>query len=125
MVNKSFAGFTLIEMLLVLVILSLLAGIAAPMVSQAIIRSKESALKEDLQTMRSALDDYYADKGQYPSREKDLVEQHYLRSIPVDPITKETDWDWVESDDPDFQGIEDVKSLSDKEATDGTRYNEW
>ena len=118
-------GFTMLELLLVLVVLSLLAGLAAPMVSNAIIKSKEAALMENLQVMRSALDDYYADKGLYPDSGDLLVDEKYIRFVPEDPMTQTTEWDWVESDDPEITGISDVRSLSGKQALDGSNYSDW
>lgn len=118
-------GFTLIELLLVLVIMSMLAGLAAPLVTSAITKSKEAALKENLMIMRRALDEYYADKGEYPASPESLIEARYLRFIPEDPFTGEREWSWLEAEDMDMFGIADVKSVSGKVALDGTTYENW
>ncbi|GAB2191557.1 prepilin-type N-terminal cleavage/methylation domain-containing protein [Sessilibacter sp. MAH1] len=118
-------GFTLIELLLVLILVSLLAGLATPVVTSSIVRAKESALSENLQVIRVAIDEYYADKGIYPESEIDLVDERYLRFIPNDPMTNTNDWDWIENDDSDSYGIIDVKSSSQKISNSGLTYNEW
>lgn len=113
------------ELLLVLIILSLIASLAAPVVTHSIVKSKEAALKENLFAMRRAMDEYFADKGQYPASPETLVEERYLRFIPVDPITNESNWNWTESTDMDVAGIQDVKSASAERALDGSIYEEW
>jgi general secretion pathway protein G len=118
-------GFTLLELLLVLTILTLLAGLAAPVVSKAIINSKEAALRENLQVMRHALDDYYADKGHYPDSAEILVEEKYLRFIPEDPVYGQVDWDWQYDDDGETDGVIDIKSYSQQQSLSGALYNEW
>lgn len=118
-------GFTLIELLLVLIILSLIASVATPVVTKAIAKSKEAALKENLFAMRRALDEYFSDKGVYPTSAEVLVEERYLRFVPVDPITGEKDWIWVESTDMDLTGIQDVKSASAEQSLDGSTYEQW
>ena len=125
MVKHKDSGFTLLELLLVLVILGLLAGLAAPVVSKSVLRSKEAALKENLQVLRAALDDFYADKGVYPSSPEELVENRYIRFIPEDPIHGETEWNWEEDDNFDIEGLIDVHSYSNKESLSGTFYSEW
>ncbi|MDH5232574.1 MAG: prepilin-type N-terminal cleavage/methylation domain-containing protein [Gammaproteobacteria bacterium] len=118
-------GFTLIELITVLVIIALLASIATPIVTHSITRAKESALRENLQVMRKALDDYFADQGRYPQALDELVEKRYLRHIPNDPITESKSvWQfkYYQGDDG---GIEDIHSGSDKVAGDGSRYREW
>lgn len=123
--KRAHAGFTLIELMLVLLMLSLLASLAAPVVSSAIVKSREAALRENLQVMRKALDDYYADKGHYPDSEELLVEERYLRFIPEDPFYGEKEWNWLESDDIDIDGIVDVKSYSEQQSLAGDTYSEW
>lgn len=122
--KRSF-GFTLIELLIVLILVSLLAGLASPVVTTAVVRAEESALSENLQIIRIALDEYYADKGYYPASESDLVDERYLRFIPVDPITKRYDWNWIQDDQFETNGIVDLKSNSDQESTLGSRYSDW
>lgn len=128
-------GFTLVELLVVMAILGILVAIAVPQLQQAPIRAKEAALREDLFTFRTCLDQFYADKGHYPETLQTLVTEKYIRKIPVDPFTKSADtWQVVmeepdssETASPDVQpGIVDVKSGS-KEISriDKTAYNTW
>lgn len=120
-------GFTLLELLFVLVIVALLAAIVGPSLTGGIDRARESALKEDLFIMRKAIDDYYADNGKYPPTLEILVEKHYLRSIPVDPITeKPGTWIllWKGFSDKD-NGIIDIKSGSALQARDGSNFKDW
>lgn len=120
-------GFTFIEMLVVLAVLSLLASLAAAVALGKIRQSKESALKEDLRVMRKAIDDSYADTGKYPKDLQDLVDRRYLRSIPLDPFTEKNDsWQPVLSQDPTQKdGIVDVHSGSDEKSGDGDNYSDW
>ncbi len=120
-------GFTFIELMVVLAIMALLSGLVAAVSVGKIRQSKESALKEDLHNMRKALDDYYADKGKYPVKLQDLVDQRYLRSIPEDPLTDSQDtWQAVVSQDPDPKGgIVDIHSGSDEKTADGKNYSDW
>src|SRR3989344_152796 len=120
-------GFTLIELLIVMSILAVLATIAQPSFKQAIIKARESVLKEDLFILRDVIDQYYADKGKYPPVMDDLVGEGYIRGIPRDPFTNSTDtWQFIyNSEQEEEQGIYDVHSGSDMVAVDGTAYNEW
>jgi len=122
-------GFTLIELVLTLFIVALLASLIAPIVTGNIARSRESALKQDLVTMRKAIDDYYSDNGTYPPDLEALVKKRYLRKIPVDPLTERTEsWIPVRAETgPDGKGggIRDVRSGSDEKSSDGVPYREW
>jgi general secretion pathway protein G len=120
-------GFTLLELLFVLAIIALLAGIAVPMFGGSIDRARESALKEDLHNFRKAIDDYYADAGKYPEDINIIVQKRYLRSIPVDPITEKSDtWIYVRQENArSLGGIIDVHSDSEKTGSDGRPYREW
>jgi general secretion pathway protein G len=129
--NRSDRGWTLIELLVVLSLIMILASLAMNQYKLSIRRAEEAALKSNLFRMRDAIDQYFADKGQYPSSLQALVSDGYLRGVPMDTITRSTDtWTIVpaESDptrpttDP---GIYDVKSGSDALAIDGTRYADW
>lgn len=113
-------GFTLFEVLIVLTLLGLIAGLAYPSVTKAIQRSREASLKTTLMSTRTALDDYYADKGHYPDAFSTLVDERYLRRAPFDPITQSTDWT-LERDD----GIVDLHSQSGERSLNGTYYREW
>lgn len=122
---KNIGGFTLMELLLVLVLVALLASIAAPVVTNSIQRAKESTLKESLFVLRKAIDDYYADAGKYPDSLHILVEKRYIRKIPIDPIT-ESDSSWYFIKEEKGEGnIIDVKSGAETKARDGTVYQTW
>lgn len=120
-------GFTLLELLLVLVIVALLAGIAGPVLVGSISSARESALKENLYVMRKAIDDYYADNGKYPAALNELVARRYLRAIPQDPLAEHHDsWVTVRVEDRRGEGgIIDVRTSSSLPARDGTLYREW
>lgn len=123
-------GFTLLEMITVVAIMSVLVAIALPNYKVAIIQSKEAVLSEDLYRFRDLIDQYYADKGHYPDALETLVTDGYMRKIPVDPMTNQADWEVVPAepnpDNPDEQpGIYDVHSASTQTSLKGTIYNEW
>lgn len=104
-------GFTLIEMLIVLALIALLLTIALPRYLGSLDHSKEVALKEDLKVLRLTLDKYYADKGHYPTTLDELIDQKYLRNVPIDPMTDSPQtWILVSSKDSDVKGIIDIKS---------------
>jgi general secretion pathway protein G len=115
--TKAQRGFTLIELIVVVTIIGILAGIAVVNVRNAQTRAAEAALKADLHELRKAIDDYYADKQKYPASLNDLV-PHYLRKIPPDPITKQADWEEVMDNPsdpmapPDTGGQNDLGSSS-------------
>lgn len=119
-------GFTLIELLAVMVIIALLLTIATPKYFGSVDRSRESVLRQDLATMREALDKYYGDTGQYPDALEDLTKKKYLRSIPRDPIT-DSDATWVIiAPTNDAKGaVYDVKSGAAGNGADGTAYADW
>lgn len=121
------SGFTFIELLVVLAVLSLLASIVASVSMAKIRQSKESALKEDLHLLRKALDDYDADQGKYPVKLEDLVDKHYLRLIPRDPMTEsDTTWQLVLSTDPTQKGgIVDIHSGSQDKSSEDETYADW
>jgi general secretion pathway protein G len=124
-------GFTLIELLIVLVLISILASIGLAQYRASQIHAREAVLKEDLFRMRDAIDQYYADKNQYPATLDALVSDGYLRKLPDDPFTKSsTTWQAIPAEpDPNNPtaepGVYDVKSGSEATALDGTRYSEW
>jgi general secretion pathway protein G len=129
--HRSGAGFTLIELMIVMSLIVILASIGLTLYTNSVIRAKESVLKEDLFRMRDAIDQYYADKGKYPVTLDSLVSEKYLRSIPVDPFTNSADtWRSIPSEpDPTNPaaepGVYDVRSGSDQKAIDGTNYADW
>jgi general secretion pathway protein G len=124
-------GFTLIELIIVMAIIGILSVIAIPSFVQSVKKAKEAVLKEDLHTMRNAIDSYTVDKEKAPQGLDDLVQAGYLKSLPVDPMTNRSDtWMTSESDtmtdiNETQGGLDDVHSGSEGVATDGTTYNTW
>lgn len=120
-------GFTLLELLFVLVIVALLTSLVAPMVAGSIGQARESALKQDLHVLRKAIDDYHADNGKYPAELGELVEKRYLRAIPLEPITQRDDgWVVVRTDGGRGPaGVIDVRSAAEERARDGSLYRDW
>ena len=129
--RRTVGGFTLIELMVVMSLIVILAGIGLAMHANSQTRAREAVLKEDLFRLRDALDQYYADQNAYPASLDDLVAQKYLRAIPDDPFTgSSTTWQTVMSEidaaNPSAQpGVFDVKSGSDRTSMSGTPYAEW
>ena len=121
------AGFTLVELLVVLAILATLLTLAVPRYFAKIEHSKETVLRQNLGTLRNALDQFYADTGKYPEGLDDLVKKRYLRAVPLDPIT-ESPGTWqlqAPPADSGLTGIYDVHSGAEGKASDGTLYGDW
>lgn len=119
-------GFTLIELLVVLAIIATLLSFAAPRYSGSVDKAKESVLRENLASLRTALDKCHGDTGQYPATLNDLVTKRYLRRIPVDPVTDSaTTWIIVAPPDPEKGGVADVRSGAPGKARDGSFYKDW
>jgi general secretion pathway protein G len=124
------SGFTLIELMIVIAIILILMGMAAGMYQRSIQHAREATLKQDLQVMRVAIDNFTLDKQQAPQSLDDLVDSHYLREVPLDPISRQKDWvphfgDTVLSPDQSGSGIDNVFSGSDQVGSDGKPYNTW
>ena len=129
--SRAADGFTLIELIIVMTVIGLLASIAIPSFINSVKRAREAVLKEDLHTMRSAIDGYTVDREQAPQALEDLVQAGYLKSIPVDPMTSRSDtWITAQSDvltsiSETQGGISDVHSGAQGLATDGSSFNTW
>ncbi len=127
---KNARGFTLLEMMIVISIIIILMAIAIPNYNRTVIQSRESVLRSNLSTLRSVISQYTLDKQKAPQSLDDLVTAGYLRQVPVDPMTKETNWEVVQEDtlmavDQQEPGIVDVHSASSGTASDGTAYSTW
>ena len=124
-------GFTLIELMIVIAIITILLGMAVPRFEKSVLRSREATLHTDLQVMRQAIDNYTLDKEAAPQSLDDLVQAGYLRAVPIDPMTQQRDWqtqfgDTVLSPDQVTVGIEDVHSNAQGTSPfEGTAYNTW
>jgi len=129
--RKNEAGFTLVELMIVMAIIGILLAVAIPSYQGAVRQAREAVLKEDLHVMRSAIDSYTADKQKAPQSLDDLVSSGYLKEIPVDPMTRAKDtWqtstsDTLSSVDQTDPGINDVHSGSQEQGSDGQSYSEW
>ena len=125
------AGFTLIELLIVMSIIVILVSLAIPMYQKSILRTKETILHNNLMVLRTVIDEYTYDKQKAPQTLQDLVQEGYLREVPLDPMTGANNtWrtimeDATQSVDQTQPGIFDVRSTSDKIGLDGTPYSEW
>ena len=129
--NAGRRGYTLIELIIVMAIISVLVSIAVPLYQKSLQRTKETLLKNNLFTLRTVIDEYTFDKQKAPQTLQDLVSEGYLRSVPLDPITG-TDQSWrlimedalsmVNQTQP---GIFDIRSGSDLKSLEGTPYSEW
>ena len=123
-------GFTLLELMIVITIISILIGIAALRYDKVVQRSREAVLVTDLRTIRDAIDNYTLDKQAAPQSVDDLQQAGYLRSVPIDPMTRAKDWvpefdSVVLSPDQTTTGMTNVHSNSGRAALDGTPYSEW
>ena len=123
------AGFTLLELMIVISIIIVLAAITLPQYQKTIMHTREAVLKDDLHKMRSLIDQFAADKGRLPQSLDDLVSQGYMREVPVDPFTGQKDWNITTGEDPNSteggQGMTDIHSNSSEVSSEGTAYSEW
>lgn len=121
-----FRGFTLVELLVVLSILALLLSLALPRYFSGVQRAKEQALKQQLITTRKALDEFYADQGQYPETLQELVDKRYLDKLPWDPIVEHNDtWVITPPELPLLGGVYSLHSSATGQASDGSAYVDW
>ena len=131
MMTRRRAGYTLIEIMIVMTIILIIVGIAVPMYQKSLVRAKEAVLKNNLFTLRTVIDEYTYDKQKAPQSLNDLVTEQYLRTIPIDPMTGNADsWQVVMEDaltsvNQTEPGIFDVRSGSDGKSLDATPYAEW
>ena len=124
------AGFTLLEMMIVMIVIGILMSIALPIYTTSLLKSREAVLRQDLFTLRSLISQYTLDKQKAPQSLDDLIQGGYLKVIPKDPMTNESNWEVVQEDilltvDQQDPGISDVHSASSAHATDGTAYSSW
>jgi len=130
--RKSEAGFTLLELMVVMIIIGVLAAIAIPSYLTQIKRAKEAVLREDLHVMRQAIDQYTVDKQKAPQSLDDLVQSGYMKALPTDPLTNRADT-WVTEqsdsyssvDQTESGGMNNVRSGAGGVATDGSIYSSW
>ena len=128
---RSNRGFTLIELIIVMVLITILAGIGLALYTNSVTRAKEANLTENLYQMRKAIDEYYADKNRWPADLQTLASENYIRMVPKDPFTESADTWVTEYGEPDPSnpqssgGISDVRSGSDGTALNGSRYSDW
>ena len=123
------AGFTLLELMIVITIVIILAAIALPMYQRTILHAREAVLRDDLYKMRTLLDQYAADKGKLPASLDDLITERYMRELPTDPITGAKDWTVETGEDPNStsgeSGVVNVRSAATDVSSEGTPYSEW
>lgn len=123
-------GFTLLELMIVISIIMILMAVAVPVYNQTIVQARESVLRSNLNTLRNVISQYTLDKQKAPQSLDDIKTAGYLREIPVDPMTRQANWEVVQEDtllavDQQEPGIVDVHSASSGTASDGTAYSTW
>jgi general secretion pathway protein G len=124
-------GFTLIEMMVVISIILILAGVAMPLYSHSITRVREENLRKNVETLNKVIYQYTQDKQKAPQSLDDLKTAHYIDAIPEDITGRDDSWvteqaDAIMSlDQTDTDGIIGVHSGSSQTASDGTAYSSW
>lgn len=123
------AGFTLLELMIVISVIIILAAITLPQYQKTIMHTREAVLRDDLFKMRSLIDQFAADKGRLPQSLDEIVSEGYMRELPTDPFTGQKDWAVTTGEDPNSltgeQGITDVHSASAEISSQGNPYSEW
>lgn len=120
------SGFTLIELIVVMAIIALLLSLAMPRYFNHLESSRETILKHDLAVMRDAIDKFHSDRGRYPDGIEHLVNERYLRSVPVDPITEQnSSWQRIAPPSAEAGAMYDVKSGAPGTSLDGSAYSDW
>jgi len=120
-------AFTLVELLVVMAIIATLLSIAVPRYFQHLDLARENSLKQTLSVLRDTIDKFHADTGAYPESFEQLIQKHYLRRLPVDPISESSET-WILVPPPQVSGsrlIWDVHSGAEGDARDGTAYRDW
>jgi general secretion pathway protein G len=123
------AGFTLLELMIVISVIIILAAITLPQYQKTIMHTREAVLKDDLRKMRSLIDQFAADKGRLPQSLDEIVSEGYMREVPLDPFTGQKDWAITTGEDPNSSqgetGMTDIHSSSAEVSSEGTAYSEW
>ena len=128
--RRASRGFTLIEMIVVIMLILILVSIAIPNYNRSVTRAKEAVLRQDLFTLRSVISQYTLDKQKAPQSLDEVISAGYLKSVPPDPMTGQSNWTTDQEDslmavDQQEPGIVDVHSASNQIASDGTAYSSW
>ncbi|SRR5579871_589892 len=128
--KRGTAGFTLLEMMIVIIIMAILLSIALPIYKSSIVKAREAVLRNDLFELRKLISQYTLDKQKAPQSLDDLKDGGYLKEIPKDPMTGEANWEPHQEDvllsvDQQDPGIDDVHSASNQVGSDGTAYSTW
>jgi general secretion pathway protein G len=123
-------GFTLLEMMIVMIVMGILLSIALPIYTQSVVRAREAVLRNDLFELRKLISQYTLDKQKGPQSLDDLVQSGYLKELPKDPMTHEANWEPHQEEvllsiDQQDVGIDDVHSASNATSSDGTAYSTW
>ena len=123
-------GFTLLEMMIVMIVMGILLSIALPIYTQSVVRAREAVLRNDLFELRKLISQYTLDKQKGPQSLDDLVQAGYLKELPRDPMTHEANWEPHQEEvllsvDQQDAGIDDVHSASNATSSDGTAYSTW
>ncbi len=125
------AGFTIIELMVVMAIVLVILSVAVPLYNKSVIRARETVLHQNLTTMRAVIDEYTYDKQKAPQNLEDIVREGYLRQVPMDPMVgNNTSWKIIMEEaaasvSQAEPGIFDVRSSSEKISLEGTKYSEW